>query len=275
MFEEKAFFGILIARTRIITSDERLRVSFGGSVVEIEFHASHITFEVSHVRTFECCPRFCRCFRHNVLHLRCNRIGITNGSRRHTAIKGRCSGENHLHFGGILHFYTFLGHGHRTSSGHHLHTCVVIHRGEFAGKGRFSVFVIFGDRRFDGFSCHQGKTKVKFVGTCGLVVSSYHVIGGRREIAAFVFRTLFVGIVYSANTAFDVEETRVTARLLRRFIEVIAEVVHKDATEVAISAVASHVSGRTRPDGFLVELDLIHLNSSKKTGSEVTITQGK
>ena len=27
--------------------------------------------------------------------------------------------------------------------------------------------------------------------------------------------------------------------------------------------------------GFLVELDLIHLNSTKKTGSEVTITQGE
>ena len=116
---------------------------------------------------------------------------------------------------------------------------------------------------------------MKFVGTCGFIVGSHHVIGGRREIAAFVFRTSFVGIVYSANTAFDVEETRISARLLCRLIEVIAEVVHKDTTEVAISAVASHVSGRTRPDGFLVELDLIHLNSTKKTGSEVTITQGE
>ena len=116
---------------------------------------------------------------------------------------------------------------------------------------------------------------MKFVGTCGFIVGSHHVIGGRREIAAFVFRTSFVGIVYSANTAFDVEETRISARLLCRLIEVIAEVVHKDTTEVAISAVASHVSGRTRPDGFLVELDLIHLNSAKKTGSEVTITQGE
>ena len=252
-----------------------MRVSFGGSVVEIEFDASHITFEVGHVRTFECCPRFRGCFRHNVLHLCSNCGGIASGARGYTAIKGRSSGENHLHFGGILHFYAFLCHGHRTPSGHHLHTCVVIYCGEFASKRHLSVFVILGVRGIDIFSCHQGKTEVELVVTRSFIVGSHHVVWSRREIATFVFRTCFVGIVYSANTAFDVEETRVTARLLRRFIEVIAEVVHKDATEVAISAVASHVSGRTCPNGFLIELDLIHLNSSKKTGSEVTITQGK
>ena len=252
-----------------------MRVSFGGSVVEIEFHASHITFEVGHVRTFECCPRFCRCFRHNVLHLRCNRIGITSGSRRYTAIKGGSCGEYHLHFGGIFHFYAFLGHGHCPSSGHHLHTCVVIYCGEFASKRHLSVFVILGVRRIDIFSCHQGKTEVELVATRSFIVGSHHVVWRRREIATFVFRTGFVGEVDTANTAFDVEETIIIEGLFVGGVEIFTEVVHKDTTEVVITSVVANVSGRTCPNGFLVELDLIHLNSSKKTCSEVTVTQGK
>ena len=80
LFEEKPIFRIFVARIAVVVVDERLCVLFGGSIVEIEFHASHVAFKVSHVRTLEFCPRFCGCFRHNVLHLCSNCGGITSGA---------------------------------------------------------------------------------------------------------------------------------------------------------------------------------------------------
>ena len=168
-----------------------------------------------------------------------------------------------------------FGHGHRTSGGHHLHACIVEHGGELTGKGHFSVFVIFGVRSIDIFACHQGKAEVELVGACSFIVGSYHIVWRRSKVATFVFRACFVGVVHTANTAFDVEIARVSARFVVAFVEVVADVVHEDTTEVAVSSVASHVSGRTRPDGLLVELDLVHLHSAEKASAEVSIAQGE
>ena len=116
---------------------------------------------------------------------------------------------------------------------------------------------------------------MELVVTCSFIVGSHHVVWRRREIATFVFRTGFVGEVDTANTAFDVEETIIIEGLFVGGVEIFTEVVHKDATEVVITSVVANDCWRTRPNGFLVQLDLIHFNSAKKTGSEVTITQGK
>ena len=80
LFEEKPIFRISVARIAVVVVDERLCVLFGRSIGEIEFHASHVAFKISHVRTLEFCPRFCGCFCHNVLHLCSNGGGITSGA---------------------------------------------------------------------------------------------------------------------------------------------------------------------------------------------------
>ena len=84
-----------------------------------------------------------------------------------------------------------------------------------------------------------------------------------------------VGEIYTTNAAFDVEESGVSVGLLRSLVEVSAEVVHEDATEVAITSVTSHVGGRTCPNGLLIELDLVYLEAAEKAGTEMTIAQGE
>ena len=84
-----------------------------------------------------------------------------------------------------------------------------------------------------------------------------------------------VGEIYATYAAFDVEESGVVNRFVCCFVKLSAEVVHEDATEVAITSVASHVGGRTCPNGLLIELDLVYLEAAEKAGTEMTIAQGE
>ena len=145
-------------------------------------------------------------------------------------------------------------------------------RGIGAGVGYGSgVQVIAGLYR------HQ---QIELAPACGAVTHGHHPVGEGSEVATFIMGKVVGGtVIHAADARLQVQVAHVIAHLAGFIVaELGREVGHQDRAEVLVGTIvegASHVVGRSLPQGLLVELDFILFDSSHQAGSQLSVTDGE
>ena len=128
-----------------------------------------------------------------------------------------------------------------------------------------------------GLYRHQ---QIELAPACGAVTHGHHPVGEGGEVATFIMGKAVGGtVIHAADARLQVQVAHVIAHLAC-FIEaeLAREVGHQDRAEVLVGAIvegARHVVGRSLPQGLLVELDFVLLDSSHQAGSQLSVTDGE
>ena len=283
---QETCLGIVEVLQRAIVVDEFV----GGTValgIQVQRHTACVGQEIGNVVLLYVGEALLACGIHTRHHLLAQ---VVNGNTCGTAlgIGGKvCAGSHvHHHLTGTDNLYAVLSGQHMSSAyGHDTHSSLIGHSLQLTvevGIGQAACICgINHGAGIDVLAGSEGEEQMQLLLAGSLIACHHHLVGIADEICAVVDSHVFrAGAMNTADAFLQVQAADIVLHLaVLAGQEHATEILHKDAAEVLVLAIATakalHVAGLTRPEGLLVELDFVLVQASEQATAQLTVTDGQ
>ena len=193
------------------------------------------------------------------------------------------SSHVHYHLSGTNHLYTILSCQYvSATNGHYTHSSLIGNGLQLSIKvciGQATCIRSIGNRTgIDIPARSEREQQMKFLLASSGISCHHHLIRVAHKICAVITgHVLVTAANHTTYTFLQVQATNIVLHisiLTRK--EYTAEILNIDTTEVLVLAItgtiALHIAGFTRPQGLLIELDFILVQTSEQASAQLTVS---